>query len=268
MPPMRPCYVLRVFTRGDDGGNLLGVITDVTGLPDRMMQEIATENGFSETVFIDWREAGIPSVRIFTPAMELSFAGHPLVGAAWVLCGLGPNTVDRLTCGIGEIPFRMEGEMAWVDTPMVHAVRPAPEAEAVAVAADLPDPTAAWWANMPLPYLIMDLGSPAAVKLAEPDLEALTAHGAGMCMLVGDGGDHVVARFFAPEAGIPEDPATGSAAAALAAVRHFLGEAEGSLTIHQGDGLGYPSTIQVFWDDEVVRLGGTVRRDRLVVLEK
>lgn len=265
---MRHCYVLRVFTRGDDGGNLLGVVTDVTGLPDGVMQEIATDNGFSETIFIDWREAGIPSVRIFTPAMELPFAGHPLVGAAWVLCGLGPNTVDRLTCGVGEIPFRMDGEMAWVDTPMVRAVRPAPEAEAIAVAARLPEPVAAWWAEMPLPYLIMDLGSPAVVRMAEPDLEALTGHGAGMCMLIADAGDHVVARFFAPGAGVPEDPATGSAAAALAAVRRHLGEAEGSLTIHQGDGLGCPSTIEVSWDDRVARLGGSVRRDRVVVLEK
>ena len=265
---MRHCYVLRVFTRGDDGGNLLGVVTDVTGLADPVMQEIATDNGFSETVFIDWREPGMPSVRIFTPKMELPFAGHPLVGAAWVLCGLGPNAVHTMRCAVGEIPFRLDGDMAWVDTPMVRAVRSAPEAEAIAVAANLPEPIAAWWAEMPIPYLVMDLGSPVAVTFAAPDLDALTANHAGMCMLVADAGDHVVARFFAPEAGVLEDPATGSAAAALAAVRHHTGASTGSLIIHQGDGLGYPSTIEVSWDDRVVRLGGTVRRDRVTVIEK
>jgi len=265
---VRHCYVLRVFTRGDEGGNLLGVVTDVTGLPERVMQEIATDNGFSETVFIDWHDAVMPSVRIFTPAMELPFAGHPLVGAAWVLCSIGPDTVHTMRCAVGEIPFRVEDGLVWVDTPMVRAVRRAPEAEAIAVAARLPEALEAWWVEMPLPYLVMDLGSPVAVAAAAPDLEALTAADAGMCMLIADAGDHVVARFFAPRAGVPEDPATGSAAAALAAVRRHHGTLQGSLTIHQGDALGCPSTIHVTWDDQVVRLGGTVRRDRVMVLEK
>jgi trans-2,3-dihydro-3-hydroxyanthranilate isomerase len=265
---MRHCYVLRVFTRGDDGGNPLGVVTDVTGLSDRMMQEIATDNGFSETIFIDWREPGMPSVRIFTPSTELPFAGHPLVGAAWVLCGLGPDTVHTMRCGVGEIPFHLEGDVAWVDTPMAQIVRPAQEAVSIAAAAGLVGPVASWWAEMPLPYLVMDLGSPVAVMAAEPELEALVEHGAPMTMLFADGGDHVVARFFAPEAGVPEDPATGSAAAALAAVRHHEGAAAGTMTVLQGDNLGHPSTIHVEWNDQVARLGGTVRRDEVRVLEK
>ena len=265
---MRHCYVLRVFTRGDDGGNLLGVVTDVTGLTDRLMQEIAADNGFSESVFIDWQEAAMPVVRIFTPVMELPFAGHPLVGAAWVLCGIGPNTRHAMRCGVGEIAFGMDGELVWVDTPMVRAVRSAPEAAAIAVAARLVEPIAAWWADMPMPYLVMDLGSPEAVMSAAPNLDALTQQGAGMCMLTADAEGHVVARFFAPEAGVPEDPATGSAAAALAAIRHHEGQATGALTVRQGDGLGCPSQIEVRWDDRVIRIGGTVRRDRVIVLEK
>ncbi len=265
---MRHCYVLRVFTRGDQGGNALGVVTDVTGLPERAMQEIATDNGFSETVFVDWRDAAMPSVRIFTPTMELPFAGHPLVGAAWVLCSIGPDTVHTLTCGVGEIPFLVDGDTTWVDTPMVGSVRPAPDAEAIAVAANLPEPAAAWWAEMPIPYLVIDAGSPEAVRSAAPDFAALVAQRATMCMIQADAGDHVVARFFAPEAGVPEDPATGSAAAALAAVRHHEGQASGALTITQGDEIGHPSTIRLEWDDRVARLGGSVRRDRVTVIEK
>ena len=85
---MRHCYVLRVFTRGGEGGNHLGVVTDTTGLADVTMQAIATALGFSETIFIDWRAVGDPRVRIFTPAAELAFAGHPLVGALVSFLGL------------------------------------------------------------------------------------------------------------------------------------------------------------------------------------
>jgi trans-2,3-dihydro-3-hydroxyanthranilate isomerase len=265
---MRHCYVLRVFTRGDEGGNHLGVVTDVTGLPDRAMQEIAAENGYSETVFIDWRSPGIPAVRIFTPAQELPFAGHPLVGAAWVLGMIGPATVDTMTCGVGEIPFRMDGDVVWVDTPMVDAVRTAPEAEAIAVAANLPEPAAAWWAEMPMPYLVVDVGSELAVSSAEPDLETLVSQGVDMCYLIAQAGNDYKVRFFAPTAGVPEDPATGSAASALAAVRRQMGEQTGSVTISQGEEVGWPCTIQLRWDADFASLGGTVRQDEVKVLER
>ena len=265
---MRHCYVLRVFTRGDDGGNHLGVVTDVTGLPGKAMQEIATENGFSETVFIDWRTGGTPSVRIFTPAQELPFAGHPLVGAAWVLGMIGPGTADRMSCGVGEIPFRSDGDLVWVDTPMVDSVRVAAEAESIAVAARLPEPVGAWWADMPLPYLVIEAVSGLAVASADPDLEVLVDQGVDMCYLVARSSEGFKVRFFAPTAGVPEDPATGSAAAALAAVRRFAGEASGSLIVSQGDEIGWPSTIQVEWDHSRASLGGTVRRDEVRTLER
>jgi trans-2,3-dihydro-3-hydroxyanthranilate isomerase len=264
---MRHCYVLRVFTRGEKGGNHLGVVTDVTGLTERGMQDIAIANGFSETVFIDWRDGGVPVVRIFTPGRELPFAGHPLVGAAWVLGMIGPGTCDRMLCGVGEIPFRMVGDVVWVDTPLVESVRSAPEAEAIALAAGLPSPLAAWWADMPLPYLVMDLGFAETVAGATPDLEALVEHGAEMCYLIAQTRDGYKTRFFAPRDRIAEDPATGSAASALAAIRRHIGEGSGSATIHQGDEIGAPSTIQLSWDERYASIGGTVRRDEVRVLE-
>lgn len=264
---MRPCHVLRVFTRDDEGGNHLGVINDMTGLDDVGMQQIAADLGFSETVYIDWMEGGIPSVRIFTPEMELPFAGHPLVGAAWTLSQIGPGTVTSMICGVGEIPYRTEGDVTWVDTPLVSDVAVADDAASIAAASSLPVPVSAWRAMMPIPYLVLDLGSGDAVATAEPDIDALVASGAGMTYLIGAAEDDLRVRFFAPDAGVPEDPATGSAAAAYAAVRVFEGEESGSVTIHQGSEIGHPSTIHLDWSPERASLGGTVRRDEVRILE-
>lgn len=256
-----------MFTRGDVGGNHLGVINDVTGLDSDGMQAIATELGFSETIFIDWRDGGTPAVRIFTPATEMPFAGHPLVGAAWNLASMGPATVSEMECGVGTIPFRTADDHAEVDTPLVSDVRVAEDAAAIAAAVRLPEPQQAWWAMMPLPYLVLDLGSAQAVASAAPEISKLTSLKAGKTYLVGRQGDDLRVRFFAPDAGVPEDPATGSAAAAWAAVRAFEGEATGSVTVHQGEEIGHPSTIRLEWAPGRATLGGTVRRDEVRVLE-
>lgn len=265
---MRPCHILRVFTRGDVGGNHLGVVNDMTGLDDEGMQAIAAELGFSETIYIDWMEGGVPAVRIFTPEMELPFAGHPLVGAAWTLSQIGPGTVSSMTCGVGEIAYRIDGDITWVDTPLVTDVRVADDAAGIARGAGLPEPERAWWAMMPLPYLVLDLGSAATVSSAEPDIPALSEAEAPLTYLIGEGSGVVRGRFFAPDAGVPEDPATGSAAAAYAAVRAFEGEGSGRVTIHQGDEIGHPSTIHLEWGPGRASLGGTVRRDEVRVLER
>jgi trans-2,3-dihydro-3-hydroxyanthranilate isomerase len=260
--------VLRVFTRGDLGGNHLGVVNDLTGLDDLGMQQIATELGFSETVFIDWMDGGVPHVRIFTPAIEMPFAGHPLVGVAWTLAAMGPGTVTEMTCGVGSIPFRVEEDMAMVDTPLVDDVRVADDGSAIAAAVGLPTPQAAWWAMMPMPYLVLDLGSAETVSTATLDIPKLTDLGAGKTYLVGSQGDDLRVRFFAPDAGVPEDPATGSAASAYAAVQVFEGKSEGSITIHQGEEIGHPSTIELGWGPGRATLAGTVRRDEVRVLER
>lgn len=265
---MRPCHVLRVFTRGDVGGNHLGVVNDLTGLDDATMQTIATELGFSETVFIDWLDEGVPHVRIFTPELELPFAGHPLVGSAWVLSSLGPATVSEMTCGVGSIAFRADGDSIWVDTPLVDDVRIAADGPEIAEAAGLPTPMGSWRAMMPLPYLVLDLGSAEAVSRAAPDIPKLGELGASMTYIIGSQGDDLRVRFFAPDAGVPEDPATGSAASALAAVRSFEGDPTGGITIHQGEEIGHPSTIQLAWEPGRASLGGTVRRDEVRILER
>ena len=232
------------------------------------MQAIAAELGFSETVFIDWRDGGIPHVRIFTPATELPFAGHPLVGSAWVLASIGPGSVTEMTCGVGSIPFRSDPESTWVDTPLVNDVRVAEDGETIAAAVGFPEPVGAWWAMMPVPYLVLDLSSADLVSETIPDIPKLAELGAGMTYIVGSQGDDLRVRFFAPDAGVPEDPATGSAASAYAAVRVFEGEQNGTMTIHQGDEIGHPSTIRLAWAPGRATLGGSVRRDEVRILEQ
>ena len=113
---MRHCYVVRVFTVGSDGGNPLGVIPDSTGLTDDHKQAIASDLGFSETVFLDWPEGAVPVLRIFTPAVELPFAGHPLVGTAWVLNEMGPGAT-AMRIAIGDVAVVPREDAMWVTLP-------------------------------------------------------------------------------------------------------------------------------------------------------
>ena len=261
----RHCYVLRVFTDGDLGGNALGVITDVTGIDGDAMQAIATDLGFSETVFVDWNDREVPHVRIFTPGSELPFAGHPLVGTAWVFSQMAPGNLDRLSCAACGVRFRADDGVVWVDVPPLGEVAAAPDAAGIAAAARLPVPVRSWWVAMPLPYLLLEVGTAAEVAEALPEFDALSAHFG--TMLFARSEDAVRARFFAPATAVPEDPATGSAAVALAGVLRHTGEAAGRLTISQGTEVGSPSVISLAWDGDTVSIGGTVVRDEVRFLD-
>jgi trans-2,3-dihydro-3-hydroxyanthranilate isomerase len=255
----RAAHVLRVFTRDGAGGNHLGVVNDVVGLDDVSMQAIAAELGYSETTFVDWQPGEPPMVRIFTPEMELPFAGHPLVGTGWVMSSLGPGGVDRLRCGIGEVALRFEGEVTWIRTGPLGDVAQSDDLRALAAGASLPDPVRADTVMMPLEYIVLHVASAAAVANARPDLAALEGH-FGVMLCFRDG-DRARVRFFAPGAGVPEDPATGSAAVALAAALRASGEAAGRLTIMQGEEMGHPSQIELHWDESSTEIGGGVVRE-------
>ncbi|MDH3259481.1 MAG: PhzF family phenazine biosynthesis isomerase [Acidimicrobiia bacterium] len=261
----RHCYVLRVFTRGDEGGNHLGVVTDATSLTTASMQAIAVDLGFSETIFLEWREGEIPYVRIFTPGAELPFAGHPLVGMAWTLKTLGPGGPDTLRCEAFEVAIRLDGELTAIEVPLGQTVRPVPEAASLAAAVGLPEPVSARWVDMPLPYLLIEVASAAAVSAAEPASEAEFARaGADMVYLYAFASPSVVqARFFAPGHGVFEDPATGSAAVALSAALRAEGRASGRLEIRQGSEIGHPSSINLEWHGAQASIGGTVRKDEV-----
>jgi predicted PhzF superfamily epimerase YddE/YHI9 len=194
---MPELQVLRVFCADDGtGGNPLGVFLDGPAIPRAERQGVATELGYSETVFVDDRESG--ALQILTPAVELPFAGHPLVGTAWLLARHG-HTPAALRPPAGEVPVRVEGERAFVAGRLE------------------------WQQD----YEWMELGSPAEVEAlagpppSERDMAAVYAH-------MDDGS--VRARVFPVAIGIQEDEATGSAAIRLGALlrRPF--------TIHQGRG--------------------------------
>jgi predicted PhzF superfamily epimerase YddE/YHI9 len=192
-------HILRVFT-GEDGGwgNPLGVFLDGSEVPDGQRQGVAHELGFSETVFVDDRERG--ECRIFTPGIELEFAGHPTVGTAWLLASEG-NPVAALRPPAGEVKVRREGQLTYV----------AARAE---------------WSP---PWELIQLGSPAEV-------EALEGPPGGredeiyLWAWVDEGAGTVRSRCFSLADGVGEDEATGSAAIMLAA------QLDRAVRIDQGEG--------------------------------
>ena len=250
---MRHCYVLRVFTQEGEGGNHLGVVTDVSGLNDEVMQQVATDLGFSETIFIDWRNLGVPSVRIFTPARELASRTFR-VPSTFVLNELGPGGADEIECGIGTVSIGMDPDRAWFETVLDQPVRVVPPTHG-ARAANVVD--------MPLPYTLLEFGLGYEIEELDP-----AADWPDMCYCWAPTGENSVkARFFAREVGVVEDPATGSAATALAAVFQSRGELANGRTIYQGEETGYPSQIDAAWADGRVKIIGYVEKDEVRELE-
>lgn len=254
---MRECDVLRVFTRDGSGGNHLGVIRDLTGLTGPEMQSIASDLGFSETVFLGWADDGIPTARIFTPASELPFAGHPLVGAAWALDRDAPEAPDRIRCGVGDVAIGSDGDMTWIEPPFDQEVTsPGIDVSGWVEAVDQST------VLMPLPYVVIETDSvEQVVRLPAPPFAD------SVYVWAWDRrGELVRARFFAGEHGVTEDPATGSAAVALAASLRARGTASADLVIHQGEEMGHPSRIALAWEADRVRVAGTVAHDETRVL--
>jgi trans-2,3-dihydro-3-hydroxyanthranilate isomerase len=247
--------VLRVFTRDGAGGNHLGVVDELGGLDGDAMQRIAAELGFSETVFIDYT-AG-PGVRIFTPTMEMPFAGHPLVGAAFHIFESGVKA-ERIRCGIGDVRIRREGDFVWVDAPMNpdSAYR---DSAGFARGAGISDQVSTWRVEMPLDYRLVEVATAEDVAGVQPDTSSFGA--AHALAVYARSGGRIRMRFFIPEAGIAEDPATGSAAVALATRFAAAGEPNGAATIDQGEEIGHPSRIELRWEAKTASIGGTVSVD-------
>jgi trans-2,3-dihydro-3-hydroxyanthranilate isomerase len=267
---MRRRFVtLDVFTGRRFAGNPLAVVLDPDGLDTVSMQAIAREFNLSETVFVQPPEtpAHRAKLRIFTPGRELPFAGHPTVGTAVLLGRLdgGGSRAIVLEEGVG--PVRCEVESRGEDRGFARFDVPeAPEqvgevldARAVAAALDLaPDDVgldgvapARWSAGNPFWFVpVRDL---AAIARSRPDMArwdaafGATPVGAFLfCRQTVERGNAFHARMFGPTLGIYEDPATGSAAAALAgwAARHGgLGDGDHTLGIEQGYEMGRPSLI-------------------------
>jgi predicted PhzF superfamily epimerase YddE/YHI9 len=191
-------HVLRVFVNENgEWGNPLGVFLRGDLVPASERQSIAAELGFSETVFVDDPDGG--QVRIYTPSVELPFAGHPTVGTAWLLAkeGAAPKA---LRTPAGEASVRCEGGATYI------SARPE-------------------WAPR---FEYVQLDTPAAVReLGDPPDYAQNTYAWSW---IDEAAATIRARSFVPQAGIAEDEATGSAALALCA------QLARPITVHQGHG--------------------------------
>ncbi len=250
--------VYDVFTDAAFGGNPLAVIPDASALPEADLQKVAREFNFSETTFVFPAEnpAHTARVRIFTPTMEVPFAGHPTIGTAIALRDAGQTGDMVLELGIGPVPchFDHDGAAFTVSEPLQRLAMPEPDL----VAASLGLPVTAIdlslhapvQASLGLPFVITALKSTADLDACAPSISdmrrgvALYPGGTDFAQFayVRDG-NQIAARMFAPLDNIPEDPATGSAAATLAALlTECLGEPQ-RLMITQGVAMGRPSVI-------------------------
>jgi trans-2,3-dihydro-3-hydroxyanthranilate isomerase len=275
---------LDVFTDRPFAGNPVAVVEDADELSDATMLSVAREFGFSETVFLQTAtaEGCAISARIFTPAGELPFAGHPTIGTAVWLAANG--WVDRdgdrrivLQELAGPVPVDVE----WLGPERVTARFTAPVAPfSSAVQLDVPAAARlvglraddmvgeAQMVSAGNPFLALRLASTDALGRAGYDRVAWLDAGEGredlgaVYLFVAEGTE-VRARLFAPAQEIVEDPATGSAAAALAALL-AVGRADGThrWTIFQGIEMGRPSRIELEVEvtegrATVARVGGT-----------
>ncbi|MGR3513784.1 MAG: PhzF family phenazine biosynthesis protein [Paracoccaceae bacterium] len=254
---MTDYLVYDVFTTEPFGGNPLAVIPDATGLPENALQKIAREFNFSETTFVTPPEDTTHDarVRIFTPTRELAFAGHPTVGTACALHALG-RVGDTMTLelGVGPIPVSVTGTRAEFATRVPLTTGSAAPTEALATCLSLSpealrtDRHAPVEAGLGTEFTLVELTDAAALDAAAPNIDgfrsAATDPGRLAILAYVRTDQRIDARMFAPLGGILEDPATGSAAAALAA---YLGQLDGrtqTFDIHQGVKMGRPSRIE------------------------
>jgi trans-2,3-dihydro-3-hydroxyanthranilate isomerase len=241
-----------VFTDVPLAGNQLAVFTDARGLSETEMQALAREIGFSETTFVLPAEGDADiRMRIFTPARELPFAGHPTLGTAFVVAGPLQRIVLRIETAQGIVPVALEREGARIvfgrmDQPL-PTIAPFGDAEALfevlGVAGSIL-PVEAY--DNGIPHIYIQLASDAEVAALAPDPARLASvAGVAGVNCFAHHGTRVKTRMFGPELGVIEDPATGSAAGPLALhlARHGrIGWGE-EIVISQGAEIGRPSTL-------------------------
>lgn len=243
--------VADVFTDRPLEGNQLAVFTDARGIDEETMQALALEIGFSETTFVlPPEQGGTVRIRIFTPKSELPFAGHPVLGTAWVLASSLQRGVIELETISGIVPVELERDeggaivFGRMEQPLPR-VEPYPDTEALlhAVGVDGSQLPVERYDNG-VRHTFVALGSQEEVAALRPDLSALAELEVMVSCFAGSGAAWKT-RVFAPSDGVPEDPATGSAAGPLVVhvCRHGLVEWGEWIEISQGIEIGRPSTL-------------------------
>jgi trans-2,3-dihydro-3-hydroxyanthranilate isomerase len=264
----RRFVTLDVFTERRFAGNPLAVVLDAEGLEATAMQSIAREFNHPETVFVlpPADPAHRARLRIFTPARELPFAGHPTIGTAVLLSRIDGGTAAReivVEEGIGPVRCLTEptgdgrGRARFTLPQLPTPAGAAPDDPALAAALGLaPDEigfggfrASRWSAGLPVTFV--PIAGLAAIGRCRPDPSKLPATVGDnpvyvFCDETVEPGHAFHARMFAPRLGVPEDPATGAAAAAFAGVlaaRGGLADGEHAFRIEQGYEMGRPSLI-------------------------
>ncbi len=265
--------VYDVFTDRPFCGNQLAIFPDATTLPEDQLQAITAEFNFSEVTFVypPQNPDHTARVRIFTPTQEIPFAGHPTIGTAIALFDMGLGGDQILELGVGPLPCTVtpQGASFVTSAPLERLSHPDPAlvARALGLSGDaintsVHDPVQA---SLGLPFVIVELTDRAALARCQSDIAACRdgaqRHPAGMDFSIFAyvrQGNQVDARMFAPLDNMPEDPATGSASATLAALLHEDLRQPQNLHISQGEDMGRPSRInaQTFGDPVAVRISG------------
>jgi trans-2,3-dihydro-3-hydroxyanthranilate isomerase len=274
-------HVVDVFTETPLEGNALAVFPDASGIDGQTMQRIARELNLSETTFVFPGESidGAMRVRIFTPWNEMEFAGHPTIGTAYVMrrLGLVPSSASTfaLAENVGLVPVRIDDPLIWLTTPPIRDIGSASRENCAAALglrdADLmPDiPCEALSAGNPNLYICVrdaetvDRSQPEAASLRNLKRES---DGADCIFVFAPTPAGAYSRMFAPELGVVEDPATGSATGPLAAfmMRHGLAPSAGGTRFvsEQGTKMGRRSLLHVLvhgdFGKDGIEIGGSV----------
>jgi trans-2,3-dihydro-3-hydroxyanthranilate isomerase len=258
----REYAVLDVFTDRPLEGNPVAVFTDARGLDQTTMQRLARELNLSETVFVFEADADCDArIRIFTPALELPFAGHPVLGTAILLGEQGGLEHVRLGTASGVVQVALRRERGSVTYGEMS--QPLPSERPFERADELLQALGVGHAELPIiaydngpVHVCVTLGSPEAVAALRPDLNALAALGRIGVSCFAAVGTHCKTRMFGPGLGVSEDPAAGSAAGpiALHLVRHARIAFGQQIEISQGAEIGRPSQLYAQVDGSADRL--------------
>jgi trans-2,3-dihydro-3-hydroxyanthranilate isomerase len=247
----RRYFLVDAFTETALEGNQLAVVADARGLDGDQMQRVARELNLSETVFVlPASGGGDVRVRIFTPASELPFAGHPVLGCAVVLgAALGRSSVT-LETGIGAVPIELHGRGDEVAFGRMR--QPIPRWERYESEAELLEALGVERSGLPVEvydngprHVYVELADETEVADLDPDTRALAGLGAVGVSCFSGSGRRWKTRMFAPGLGVREDPATGSAAGPLAVhlARHGRVAFGEEIEISQGAEIGRPSLL-------------------------
>jgi trans-2,3-dihydro-3-hydroxyanthranilate isomerase len=243
--------VADVFTDTPLQGNQVAVFTDAREIPEEQLQRLARETNLSETVYV-YPPAGDGHVRIriFTPSLELPFAGHPVLGTAIVLGGPLQLVEIKLETKQGTIVLALEREGARIVSARMR--QPVPKVQPFAQVDDLLAALGGVESQLPVelydngvPHVFVALDSREDVVALDPDQPALLRLGTYGINCFTAEGTTVKTRMFGPGLGMAEDPATGSAAGPLALhlVRHGRIGFGDEIEITQGEEIGRRSTL-------------------------